>query len=92
MVVSAAVGDQLSTTETFGEFFDAWLRRRRPYLEPGTYIDYEIHGRKRLAELRPLKLTKLSTATVETWLVRLAEKAGMRRRRSTTPRRRSSRV
>jgi integrase len=73
VVVSAAVGDQLSTTETFGEFFDAWLQRRRPYLEPGTYVDYEIHGRKRLAELRPLKLTKLSTATVETWLGRLAE-------------------
>jgi hypothetical protein len=49
VVVSAAMGEQTSTTETFGEFFDAWLRNRRLYLEPGTYTDYEIHGRKRLA-------------------------------------------
>ncbi|MGI8803924.1 MAG: tyrosine-type recombinase/integrase [Solirubrobacteraceae bacterium] len=72
-VVSAARGEQLSTTETFGEFFDSWLRARRPYLEPGTYTDYEIHGRIRLTELRPIKLTRLSTATIEAWLAELVE-------------------
>ena len=41
MVVSAALGEQASTTETFGDFFDGWLQNRRPYLEPGTYLDYE---------------------------------------------------
>jgi integrase len=71
-VVSAALGEQLSTTETFGEFFDGWLANRRPYLEAGTYVDYDVHGRHRLASLRPIKLTKLSTQTVESWLARLA--------------------
>ena len=51
VVVSAAIGGQTSSTETFGEFFDTWLRNRRPYLEPGTHSDYEVHGRKRLATL-----------------------------------------
>jgi hypothetical protein len=37
-------------------------------LEPGTHSDYEVHGRKRLATLRPIKLTKLSTPAVEAWL------------------------
>jgi len=54
-VVSAAMGEQLSTTETFGEFFDGWLANRRPYIEPGTYVDYNVHGRHRLASLRPIK-------------------------------------
>jgi integrase len=71
-VVSAAMGEQLSTTETFGEFFDSWLAHRRPYLEPGTYTDYDVHGRHRLASLRSIKLTKLSTQTVESWLAGLA--------------------
>ena len=71
-VVSAALGEQLSTTETFGEFFDGWLAHRRPYLEPGTYTDYDVHGRHRLASLRSIKLTKLSTQTVESWLAGLA--------------------
>ena len=71
-VVSAAMGEQLSTTETFGEFFDSWLAKRRAYLEPGTYTDYDVHGRHRLASLRSIKLTKLSTQTVESWLAGLA--------------------
>ena len=72
-MVSAALGEQLSSSETFGEFFDAWLRNRRPYLEAGTHADYGVHGRKRLAPLRPIKLTKLSTETIESWLAGLAE-------------------
>jgi integrase len=71
-IVSASLGEQLSTTETFGEWFDTWLANRRPYLEPGTYSDYEIHGRLRLATLRPIRLTRLSPATIETWLAELA--------------------
>jgi hypothetical protein len=33
-VVSAAKGEQVSSTETFGDYFDTWLANRRPYLEP----------------------------------------------------------
>jgi integrase len=72
-MVSAAKGEQLSTSETFGEYFDAWLANRRPYLEPGSYTDYEGHGRIRLAPLRPIKLSKLSTATIEAWLAETAK-------------------
>jgi integrase len=36
------------TTETFGAYWERWLVRRRPYLEHGTWADYQIHGRKRL--------------------------------------------
>ena len=73
VVVSAALGEQSSTTETFGEFFDDWLRNRRPYLEPGTYRDYEIHGRKRLETFRPIKLSRLSPTTIESWIARSVE-------------------
>ncbi|MHB8692329.1 MAG: site-specific integrase, partial [Solirubrobacteraceae bacterium] len=36
------------TKETFGDYWNRWLARRRPYLEPGTWRGYEIDGRKRL--------------------------------------------
>jgi len=36
------------TTETFDTYWHRWLGRRRPYLEQGTWADYEVHGRKRL--------------------------------------------
>jgi integrase len=41
-------GEVRHTRETFGDYWHRWLGRRRPYLEPGTWADYEIHGRKRL--------------------------------------------
>lgn len=71
MVVSASMGEQLSTTETLGEHFDEWLAARRPYLEPGTYSEYEIHGRVRFGALRPIRLTKLQTVDVERWVASL---------------------
>ena len=33
---------------SFGRYWERWLARRRPYLEQGTWADYEVHGRKRL--------------------------------------------
>jgi integrase len=68
MVVSSAKGEQLSSNETFGEYFDTWLANRRPYLEPGSYINYVSDGRVRLAPLRPIKLSKLTTPVIEAWL------------------------
>ncbi|HTU95116.1 MAG TPA: hypothetical protein VMF14_04695, partial [Solirubrobacteraceae bacterium] len=32
------------TTETFDTYWHRWLGRRRPYLEQGTWADYEVHG------------------------------------------------
>lgn len=41
-------GEIRHTRETFADDWNRWLARRRPYLEPGTWTDYEIHGRYRL--------------------------------------------
>ena len=41
-------GEVRHTKETFGGCWERWLTRRRPYLEPGTWIGYEIHRRLRL--------------------------------------------
>jgi integrase len=41
-------GEVRHTKETFGDYWARWLTHRRPYLEPGTWSGYEIHGRKRL--------------------------------------------
>jgi integrase len=41
-------GEIRHTRETFADYWNRWLARRRPYLEPGTWTDYEIHGRYRL--------------------------------------------
>jgi hypothetical protein len=59
---------------TFGEFFADWLRRRRPYIAPGTWADYEIHGRKRLLpHLGERRLTAITTYEVRDWLLELHE-------------------
>ena len=34
--------------EDFATFFDSWLRGRRPFLSPGTFANYRVHGEKRL--------------------------------------------
>jgi integrase len=72
---AAAGGVKPSPKESFGEFFDRWLEKRKPYLELGTWHDYEIHGRLRIkpffAHKRP---TDIGQDLVEEWLVDLSEK------------------
>ena len=41
-------GEVRHTAQTFGGYWEQWLHRRRPYLEPGTWSGYETAGRKRL--------------------------------------------
>ena len=41
-------GEVRHTKETFGAFWERWLSRRKPYLEPGTWQAYERDGRLRL--------------------------------------------
>jgi integrase len=41
-------GELCHTRETFADYWERWLARRRPYLELGTWSGYEITGRKRL--------------------------------------------
>jgi hypothetical protein len=41
-------GEVRHTRVSFGEHWERWLARRKPYLELGTWRGYEIDGRKRL--------------------------------------------
>jgi Phage integrase, N-terminal SAM-like domain len=59
---------------TFGEFFPGWLRRGRPYVTPGTWADYEVHGRKRLLpHFGHSRLTAFTTFEVSDWLLEFHE-------------------
>lgn len=55
--------------EDFATFFDSWLRGRRPFISPGTFADYGVHGEKRLkpafGERKPPELT---TAEIREWM------------------------
>jgi integrase len=74
MIVAVSRGEVAPPSrETFGEFYVRWLRERRPYLEPGTHNDYRLHGVKRMATLDHIRLTKLDTATIKSWLASLVE-------------------
>lgn len=67
-------GEVCHTRETFGEFWETWLARRRPYLEPGTWTGYGIDGRKRLLPaFGSLSLGELSVEAVRDFVAELAE-------------------
>jgi integrase len=61
------------TTETFGRYWERWLTRRRPYLEDGTWMGYEINGRKRL--LPAFANTRLGALSVDDIRAFVAEQA-----------------
>ena len=56
-------GEVRHTKETFGAFWERWLSRRKPYLEPGTWRAYERDGRLRL--MPALGSTELGRLDVE---------------------------
>jgi integrase len=67
-------GEVRHTKQTFGQYWEQWLRRRRPYLEPGTWSGYEIAGRKRLLPAfgeRPLG--ELSVDAIRRFVADLAD-------------------
>src|SRR5450755_11258 len=67
-------GEVRHTKQTFGDYWEQWLRRRRPYLEPGTWSGYEIAGRKRLLPAfgeRPLG--ELSVDAIRGFVAELAD-------------------
>jgi integrase len=62
-------GEALHTKHTFGSWWEAWLARRRPYLEPNAWRAYEVDGRKRLLpEFEDVRLDKLDIERVRTWM------------------------
>jgi integrase len=59
---------------TFGTFWTELLEERRPYLAPGTFVDAEIHGRKRLLPmLADVPLFRLDGAVVRRWIAAMAK-------------------
>lgn len=67
-------GEVRHTKETFGRYWDRWLTRRRPYLEPGTWSSYEIAGRKRLVPaFGSRSLGELSVDDIREFVAELAE-------------------
>jgi integrase len=74
MVESVRRGEILAARETFADFYAAFLETKRPYITHGTWVDYEIHGRKRLLPLLGvLKLSDIDEDRVRAWMARMAE-------------------
>lgn len=75
LVGQADAGElRVASRERFDTYFDSWLAGRRPFLEPGTWADYEVHGRKRLKPIfGEMALRKIQTADIREWLAEAAE-------------------
>jgi integrase len=75
LLTRASAGRLRVSREKFSDFFAGWLATRRPYLEPGTQSDYEIHGRKRLLPaFGARRLTALDAPLIEEWLSAAGER------------------
>ena len=62
------------TRGTLKALWPEYLRARRPYLVPGTYEDYERHGRLRLVPyFGDEKVTAIAKSDVQDWLTELDE-------------------
>jgi hypothetical protein len=67
-------GEVRHTAQTFGGYWEQWLHRRRPYLEPGTWSGYEAAGRKRLLPaFGGMPLGELSVDVVRAFVSNLAD-------------------
>jgi len=67
-------GEVRHTKQTFGSWWDGWLRHRKPYLEPNAWRAYEVDGRKRLLPaFAGIRLDKLGIEQVRTWMDEQAE-------------------
>jgi integrase len=67
-------GEVRHTKASFGEHWQRWLARRKPYLEPGTWRAYEIDGRKRLLPMfDAIQLGRLDVEHVRAWMEQQAE-------------------
>ena len=67
-------GELLHTNETFGSWWETWLRRRKPYLEPNAWRAYDVDGRVRLLpELKDTRLDRLDIEQIRGWMEQQAE-------------------
>jgi hypothetical protein len=62
-------GEVRHTKHTFGSWWESWLSRRKPYLEPNAWRAYEVDGRRRLlAAFGAIRLDKLEAEHVRSWM------------------------
>jgi integrase len=67
-------GEVRHTKQTFGSWWETWLRRRKPYLEPNAWRAYDVDGRKRLLpEFEEVRLDRLDIEHVRGWMEEQAE-------------------
>lgn len=67
-------GELRHTDETFGSWWETWLRRRRPYLEPNAWRAYDVDGRIRLLPaFEDARLDKINVEQVRSWMEQQAE-------------------
>jgi hypothetical protein len=74
MIESIERGEIKLARTTFGAFWLELLEERRPYLTAGSYVETEIHGRKRrLPMLADIPLARLDEAVVRRWIAAMAK-------------------
>jgi integrase len=62
-------GEVRHSSETFGTWWETWLRRRQPYLEPNAWRAYEVDGRLRLIPaFGHTRLERLEFEHVQAWI------------------------
>jgi integrase len=67
-------GEVLHTKETFAAYWERWLSRRRPYLEPNTWRGYEVDGRHRvLPVFGSMPVSKIGVVEVRAMMAGLSE-------------------
>jgi Phage integrase, N-terminal SAM-like domain len=67
-------GELRHSDQTFGAWWETWLRRRKPYLEPNAWRAYDVDGRTRLLpEFQHVRLERLELNHVRAWMERQAE-------------------
>lgn len=74
LVEQIARGEARHTRETFAEYWERWLERRRRRVAVATYAAYEVDGRKRLLPaLGPMPMKAIQTTHVRGLAEELAE-------------------
>jgi integrase len=63
---------------TLAQLFPRFLDARKPHLSPGTWRDYDVHGRLRiLPGLGGLSLSQLDQGCIDEWVLDLWESGGL---------------
>ncbi len=67
-------GELRHTKHTFGTWWQEWLPRRKSHIEPGSWANYEVHGRKRLLPvLQTIPLERLDESAIQALVDVMAE-------------------